>query len=57
MKTNLYDHISDEDDELLFDGYRSQNYIDESYNENDNYYEEIRDDYEISSDRLTILKV
>ncbi len=44
------------DSDLLINGY-VKNYVDELYNGGSNYYEAILDDYEIRSDRLTILKV
>ena len=34
-----------------------QNFVDEMFNKENNYYVDVQDDYELSSDRLTILKV
>jgi archaellum component FlaF (FlaF/FlaG flagellin family) len=32
-------------------------YIDKMYDADNNYYEQVCDDYELSADRLTIIKV
>lgn len=37
--------------------YRHSNSVDDTYNKDNNYYDNVLDDYEMSSDRLTIMKV
>ena len=34
-----------------------EHFVDEMYNKDNNYYVDVQDDYELSSDRLKILKV
>jgi hypothetical protein len=59
MDSNL--PLNECEDEIVAKNKRNgeylHNYVYESFNPTKNYYEEIRIDYEFSSDRLTILKV